>query len=158
MQISKIIIGIDDSKYARNAAASGFGLARKFGAHVGVVHVIEPVVTPLDTSDSLLNIPMANIGGPEEQNLINAKTDYSDQLIKRMVSDLSEGLEVTYLSQYGSTADGILQSAVEFGADLIVIGTHKRSGFDRFLMGDVAEGVVHRTTIPVLVVPFESGE
>ena len=55
-------------------------------------------------------------------------------------------------------ADGIIQCSKDFGADLIiVIGTHSRTGFDRLLMGSVAEDVVRHSEIPVLVVPFEEG-
>ncbi len=40
------------------------------------------------------------------------------------------------------------------GAKMIVIGTHSRTGIDRFFMGSVAEQVVRHSDIPVLVVPF----
>lgn len=158
MQIKKIIIGIDDSKYAEHAAKYGFDMARKFDAAVGVVNIIEPVVTPMDTSDNLLGVPLANVGGPEEIDLINSQSDNSENLIKRTVNEMAADLQVTYFSEYGSTADGILQCAKEFHADLIVIGTHKRSGLDRLLMGDVTEGIVRRATVPVLVVPFEEAD
>ncbi|MCC8409526.1 universal stress protein [Mucilaginibacter sp. UR6-1] len=157
MQIKKVIIGIDDSKYAEHAAKYGFDIARKFDAAVGVVNIIEPVVTPMDTSDNLLGVPLANVGGPEEIDLITSQSDNSEKLIQRTVNELAADLQVTYFSEYGSTADGILQCAKEFHADLIVIGTHKRSGLDRLLMGDVSEGVVRRATVPVLVVPFVEG-
>ncbi|MBE9585430.1 universal stress protein [Mucilaginibacter sp. JRF] len=157
MQIKKVIIGIDDSKYAEHAAKYGFDMARQFSAAVGVVNIIEPVVTPLDTSDNMLGVPLTNVGGPEEIDLISAQSDNSEKLIRRTVNEMAADLQVTYFSEYGSTADGILQCAKEFHADLIVIGTHKRSGLDRFLMGDVAEGVMRRATVPVLVVPFVEG-
>ena len=48
--------------------------------------------------------------------------------------------------------DAILAAAEETGADLIVMGTHGRSGFNRFMLGSVAERVLHQSTIPVLTV------
>jgi nucleotide-binding universal stress UspA family protein len=48
--------------------------------------------------------------------------------------------------------DRILQTALEHGADLIVLGTHGRSGIDRLLLGSVAETVSHHSKIPVLLV------
>ncbi|RCH56770.1 universal stress protein [Mucilaginibacter hurinus] len=154
MDIKKIIIGIDDSKYAHHAAKYGFGIARKFNAALGLVNVIEPIVSPLDTSDSILGMPLANVSSPEEVDLINSQSTISERIIDRTINEFGADLNVTHFSEYGSTAEGILQCATEFGADLIVVGTHKRSGLDRFLMGDVAEGVVRHAKVPVLVVPF----
>ncbi|RYZ99193.1 MAG: universal stress protein [Sphingobacteriaceae bacterium] len=154
MQISKIIIGVDDSKYAHHAAKYGFGIARKFNAAVGLVNIIEPIVSPLDTSDSILGMPLANVSAPEEIDLINSQSTMSERIIDRIIQEFGEGLSVSHFSEYGSTADGILQCSTEFGADLIVVGTHKRSGLDRLIMGDVAEGVTRHAKVPVLVVPF----
>ncbi|RVU01935.1 universal stress protein [Mucilaginibacter limnophilus] len=156
MQISKIIIGIDDSKYAEHAARYGFNLARKFDAAVGLVHIIEPVVTSLDTSDSILGMPMANVAsGPEEMELVNAQEDNSTRLMNRVISEMAGDLQVSNFSEYGSTSEGILQCSIEFKADLIVLGTHKRSGLERLFSGSVAEAIIRKADIPVLVVPFE---
>ncbi|RYZ94497.1 MAG: universal stress protein [Sphingobacteriaceae bacterium] len=154
MQISKIIIGIDDSKYAEHAAKYGFDIARKFNAAVGLVNIIEPVVSPMDTTDNLLGLPIDNLSAANEIDLVNVQTDMSERIIDRTIREHGAGLDVTHFSEYGSTADGILQCSKEFKADLIIVGTHKRSGLDRFLMGDVAEGVIRRAVVPVLVVPF----
>lgn len=156
MQISKIIIGIDDSKYAEHAARYGFDIARMFDAAVGLVNIIEPIVTSLDTTDSILGMPMANVASsPEEMELLNAQEDNSTRLINRTIQEMAGDLQVTNFSEYGSTADGILQCSREFKADLIILGTHKRSGLERLFAGSVAESVVRKSDIPVLVVPFE---
>lgn len=49
-------------------------------------------------------------------------------------------------------ADAILSEARRWGADLIVIGGHGRSGVRRMILGGVAEGVTQRSTVPVLIV------
>jgi nucleotide-binding universal stress UspA family protein len=64
-------------------------------------------------------------------------------------------LKVTYFTEYGLTADSILKCGSEFNADLIVVGTHSRTGLDRFFMGSVAEHVVRHSHVPVLVVPLK---
>ncbi len=46
MKINRILIGIDDSKYAEHAAEYGFNIARKFNAAVGLVNIVEPVIIP----------------------------------------------------------------------------------------------------------------
>ncbi|WP_454803491.1 universal stress protein [Mucilaginibacter phyllosphaerae] len=158
MKISKILIGIDDSKFAEYAASYGFDIAHTFNAHVGLVHIVEPAVTPTSTNDTMLGMPIET----EEFNnitLLELQKDQAENVIERTIKKYAKGLHVTHFNEYGSTADGILNCSKEFKADLIVIGTHSRSGIDRLLMGSVAESVVRNSQIPVLVVPLiEVGE
>ena len=58
------------------------------------------------------------------------------------------------MAREGPARTGILDVAREIGADLIVMGTHGRSGFQHALLGSVAERVVHHSPCPVLVVPL----
>lgn len=154
MKISKILIGIDDSAYARNAAAYGFDMARDYKAAVGLVHIIEPIVIPSTPADNLSGIPMDSTFGIQEVELSEVQSNQTETLIANTIKEFGDGLEVTAFKQYGSRAEGIIDCCKEFQADLIIIGTHKRSGLDRLLIGSVAEHVVRHSAVPVLVVPF----
>ncbi|MDR6942714.1 universal stress protein [Mucilaginibacter pocheonensis] len=154
MKVSKIIIGIDDSPYARNAAAYGFDLARTYKASVGLVHIVEPVIIPPNPADNLTGIPMDSTMGIQEAELNDIQTTQSQMIIERTIKEFGEGLEVTAFTQYGLTSDGIIDCGKEFKADLIVVGTHRRSGFDRLISGNIVEVLVRHSSIPVLVVPF----
>ena len=57
-----------------------------------------------------------------------------------------------------SVADGILAAADRIRADMIVMGTHGRSGLSRLVLGSVAEAVLRRAAVPVLVVPLAALE
>ncbi|MCJ8211880.1 universal stress protein [Mucilaginibacter sp. RS28] len=154
-QFSKILIGIDNSKYAEHAAKQGFDLARTFNATVGLVHIVEPVFVPNTNVDTTMGMPLEPTLSPVvEMEMLDAQNKASDNIIDKTIAQYGEGIEVTHFKDYGDTADGILNCAKEFHADLIVIGTHSRSGFDRLLMGSVAEHVVRHANVPVLVVPF----
>ncbi|TWR30375.1 universal stress protein [Mucilaginibacter pallidiroseus] len=153
MKISKILIGIDDSKYAEYAASYGFDIAKTFNAHVGLVHIVEPTVAPITTTDTLMGVPMENSLIADE-TIMDIQNEQSESLIVRTAKKYGEGLQVTHFNEFGATADGILQCSKDFSADLIIIGTHNRSGIDRLLMGSVAETVVRESRIPVLVVPM----
>jgi nucleotide-binding universal stress UspA family protein len=65
----------------------------------------------------------------------------------------SSHLEVEVVAESGSAVSQILDRAVTWPADLVVIGTHGLSGFDRLLLGSVAERVMHKSPCPVLTVP-----
>jgi nucleotide-binding universal stress UspA family protein len=154
MKIQKILIGIDDSAYARKAAAYGFDIARSYSATVGLVHIIEPVVFPADPSDSLTGMPVGVSLGFEQKELIELQIERSAAVIEGIKKECAQGLEVIAFTEFDNTADGIIACAGKFGADMIVLGTHKRSGFDRLIMGSIAESVLRHSTIPVLIVPF----
>ncbi len=164
MEIKKIVIGIDNSNYAEHAASYGFNLARTFGAAVGLVHIMEPsVAPPMGTDTTTLNltglgVPLDSMTSPEMMEVIKAEDSAHQSILNHTIERFGEGMQVTQLTDYGSTADGIIHCSQEFGADLIVIGTHSRTGLDRFLMGSVAEKVIRESLIPVLVVPMPTGD
>lgn len=155
--MKKILIGIDDSKFANHAAAYGFKLARLLQADVGLVHIIEPAIIPAvnPSMDPGLGLPVEN-NEMIAADMMNIQDVRSRQILDATMKKYAGDLKVTVFEEYGSTADGIIDCGQEFKADMIVIGTHSRTGLDRFFMGSVAEQVVRHAPIPVLVVPMKN--
>jgi len=159
MDITRILIGIDDSKYADHAAQYGFDLARKLNATVGIVSIVEPIpaaVTPIN--DTGFGMPFEGAADINSVELMETQNQAADSLLNRIIAKYGTDMEVTQYTDYGSSADGIVNCSATFGANLIIIGTHKRSGFDRLLMGSVAEDVVRHADVPVMVVPLKEEE
>lgn len=156
MLIQKILIAIDESKHAEHAAEYGFDIARKFNAAVGLVNIIEPAVMPqmTATADPIMGMPIQGTG-IEEMELMDIQKNQSENIVDHIVNKLAGDMPVTHFTEFGSTADGIIKCSKEFKADLVVLGTHGRTGFDRLFMGSVAEHVVRHSEVPVLVVPFK---
>jgi nucleotide-binding universal stress UspA family protein len=152
--IKKILIGVDDSKYAEHAAEYGFKLAQSLNAHVGLVNIIEPMAIPMagNGADEILGTPMQGIA-VNNTDILDAQTQMSAMILERTAEKYAGTLQVTNFNEYATTGDGIVSCSVEFKADLIVIGTHTRSGLDRLFSSDVAEYVIRHSEIPVLVVP-----
>ncbi len=155
MTIKKILIAVDDSKYSEHAAEYGFDIARKFDAAVGLVNIVEPAIMPQVASgaDPILGIP-ASPTGIQEMELLDIQKSQSENIVDQTIKKFAGDMTVSHFTNYGSTAGGIIDCAKEFGADLIVLGTHHRSGLDRLLTGSVSEHVVRHSPVPVLVVPF----
>ncbi len=153
--IKKILIGIDDSTYADAAAKYGFKLAETLDAHVGLVHMIEPVSLAMTNNgaDEVLGSPLQNFDNTGNLELLKAQDEIAENLITSTAKKYGGKLQVTHFNEYGSTGEGIIDCSHEFKADLIIIGTHRRTGLDRLLMGSIAEYVVRHSEIPVLVVP-----
>jgi len=87
---------------------------------------------------------------------------YADQFVESLRSDIAYLLEragadarrATIAIAMGPPVEEILRAAADARADLIVMGTHGRSGLDRLLVGSVAEGVLRRAPCPVVVLPY----
>lgn len=154
--IRKILIGVEDSKYAEAAAKYGFSLAESLNAHIGLVNIIEPVATPSITNTGateILGISMTGLSGADDVEFYKIQDQISENIIQSTLKKFSSKLEVTQFSKYGSTGEGIIECSNEFKADIIVIGTHHRSGLDRLFSSSIAEYVMHHSEIPVLIVP-----
>jgi nucleotide-binding universal stress UspA family protein len=154
MKMKKILIAIDDSKFSENAAGYGFDLARLYEAHVGLVIVVEPIVFQQTGADAIMGTPF-EANAVNDAELIKAQTESAENTIEKTIKRLGEGLQITQFTEFGSTAEGILECSKQFNADLVVLGTHSRTGLDRLLMGNVAEHVVRHSEVPVLVVPLK---
>jgi nucleotide-binding universal stress UspA family protein len=93
--------------------------------------------------------------GVDERELMDIQQSQSENIVDQTIRKFAADMQVTHFTEYGSTADGIITCAKEFNADIIVIGTHSRTGLDRLLMGSVSEHVVRHSPVPVLVVPLK---
>ena len=155
MLIKKILIGIDNSKFAEHAAKYGFDIAHKFNAAVGLVNIVEPAIMPYNNNDVILGSTVQNMGA-SDMEMITIQNEVSQNIIDHTIKKFGGNLKVSHFSEFGNTADGIINCSKEFKADMIVIGTHSRTGLDRLIMGSVAEHVVRHSLIPVLVVPMSS--
>jgi len=119
----RILFAGDLSERSRAAFGAACSLAGESGAHL---HVLNVVVTRAHHKE------------------------IEDEL--RAFYRAAPALAVDYLVRGGDAPDAILRPADEVEADLIVVGTHGRSGLDRLLCGSVAESVLQRSSRPVLVV------
>ena len=154
MAIQKILIAVDDSRYADHAAEFGFEMARLCNAEVGLVNIIEPIILPSSGGDSITGIA-TDVSMVDESEMVRIQKEAAENTVKRIQEQYAEELRITNFTEYGLTADGILKCGAEFGADMIVVGTHSRKGIDRLFMGSIAENVVRHSKVPVLVVPLK---
>ena len=81
----------------------------------------------------------------------------------RQIQELAErmrksGLQVTALLVHGKTVDMILTEAADLDVDMIVVGSHGGGAMYQLLVGSVSEGVLHKSKLPVLVIPTHKRE
>jgi nucleotide-binding universal stress UspA family protein len=137
----KILVGVDDSKYAGDIAQAIITQRRSDNTEVLVLHVLQPVGPPP---------PQMGQGYAPE---LEAERDVAKALVERVASELrSAGFTVKTLVGVGDVREGIIDSAAEWHADLIVIGSHGLHGIRRFLLGSVSEFVVRHAPCSVEIV------
>ncbi len=148
-QIHKILVAIEDSAYSEIAADYGFALARQLGAEIGLLHANEvPINTPSYTVDPMFGEPPLVM--PE---MIKIQEEASKSLLDRITNVYGQDCTVSKFLKMGNPIDEILLTANEWDADLIILGTHGRTGLDHFIAGSVAEKVVRKSKCPVLIIP-----
>lgn len=149
IHLRTILHPTDLSDPSENAFRVARMIARESDAKLVVLYVAYPELTaPPVVYSELGNSFML----PEDRHDLLAHV--KSQLHDRFERDSDVRVE-TRLAE-GDAADEILRLAEELPCDLIVMGTHGRSGLDRLLMGSVAESVLRRAGCPVLTVKSPS--
>jgi len=145
MEVRSILLPTDFSECGNYALSYATALARKFGASIICVHVIEPIVPTVGYSGVTEPLPIADISDQLEDSA-------ERELPKFAECEECAGLEVEELIVHGDAAAEIVRVAEERGVDLIVVSSHGRTGWGRILFGSTAEAFVRPAPCPVLVV------
>ena len=139
--VQTILHATDFSPCSDVALQVAGSLARDRGARLVVLHVGTPPVSHVGG----MIIPVPPL--PSEWR----REDLEKQLRQRTVPDLAKGVQHR-LEYAESPSDEILRVADEISSDLIVVGTHGRTGVAHLLMGSVAEQIVRRAKCPVMTI------
>jgi nucleotide-binding universal stress UspA family protein len=144
MKTDKILIVADDSPSSVKAIQYGFNLAREVGANVTLLSVIDSALT--------LGNPDAGIFPDDALIALKSKTD---AFLTRMKNDYGNKVDTELLAPVGDIQKTVINTAVNWGATLIVAGTHGRTGLNKLFNGSIAESIIHHSPIPVCVVPMD---
>jgi nucleotide-binding universal stress UspA family protein len=140
--INRILCPVDFSDFSRHALDYAVAIARRHQARLTALYVVPPVQTAYAAPGVGAYVPYVYTADDLKE---------FQQTLERFVADA--GYPVTAISVEAVVVNGILQRAADLPADLIVMGTHGRSGFDRLLLGSVAERVLAKASCPVLTIP-----
>lgn len=148
-KIQKILYATDLSKNSAHALRYAVNTALKHGAVIHILHVIEPLPPRVK---SQLQIPEETILHEIEERLkkfTEEELKDAPENIKRIV-----GIHIVH----GDPATEIIQKTDELGCDTIIMGTHGKGAIGRTLSGSVSEKVLHRTYVPLYIIPFPEGK
>jgi hypothetical protein len=144
VEFRSIVVATDGSKASLAAASEAVGIAKRNGSDLTVLAVV-PAESGMSEEVDFSVVKRERLADQEMQAAEkNAKA----------VKDAAqvEGVRVHAFVMTGRPADTIIETAKEKNADLIVVGSHGRTGLDKLLMGSVAERVIVLSPCAVLVV------
>jgi nucleotide-binding universal stress UspA family protein len=146
----RILVAIDGSRTSRRALDAALDLAEIHGATLRPYYVIESTTMYLDVpgyDPTTLHDRLAAQGA-------DLGRDAAEAMKQRGVpGEVGTGEAIT--GEDVSTL--LIEAARDFQADLLVMGTHGRKGFQRLILGSVAERCVRQADLPVLLIPSASG-
>lgn len=139
LSIKHILTPVDFSARSEAAATEAARLAELFGANLTVLHV-EPSFEAHSGYRSLSQIEQSEKTQVEASHRLEAQLrGFASQLSPRATGVLTEGNPLTRIEEY----------AKSHAVDLIVLGTHGRGGFRRFLLGSLTAKLLHDVSIPI---------
>ncbi len=156
IRIERILSPVDFSEHSSHAVAYALALARRYGASLTVLHAYqslpwfgvprsgsvtpEPVPAPPESDVPILVDPPARHAAQEQMR----------ELVEAL--DADEGAVHPVLEE-GDPVDRLVHHAGEMQADLVVLGTHGRRGFERWMLGSVTERALRLLSCPIMAVP-----
>lgn len=136
-----VLVATDGSRQGNEAALEAINIAKRCGAPLTIISVL--------SSEALVHIEHSRL---QLKDAAEKEMQGLEQNIKELKElALKEGIKAEGLMLSGSPAEVILNTATEKKADLIVLGSHGKTGLDRLLMGSVTERVIVLSSSTVLV-------
>ncbi len=139
-----ILVPTDFSETASHAMRYASDLALRLGSRLTVVYA-DLFVPPIDYT--------ATIGGWGDGSFDHLKAAAKEQLRRDAQAHIDPAVKLDLVIRVATPLDGIMAEAHDAHTDLIVMGTHGRSGFRRLILGSVTEAVMRKAEIPVLAIP-----
>lgn len=149
-----IVVPLDGSPLAEQALQHAIALARAFSAKLHLVSVFDVSrmgagATPLATPGFGGDIASGDL----YDEIAKAEHQRCEDYLKATCQQVEKGVEVEYSVQQGPTSEVLASLIEQLPADLVVLSSRGEGGFKRFVLGSVADDLMHRVEVPVLVVP-----
>jgi nucleotide-binding universal stress UspA family protein len=140
----RILLAIDESKFSEAATKTVIAQAKPKESEVHILHVIE--VRSPQLPEMMAYYPGAEHGRDAQRELAEALVAKTAKLLR------AKGLQVTTGVELGIPKSTIIDVAEKWHADLIVIGSHGRTGLQRFMLGSVSDAVARHARCSVEIV------
>lgn len=145
----RILLAVDDSPCTQKVINYAKEMISNEETSIALLTVVPPTSPASYGADPLLGqqpIIVPEISEIQQNN--------AEQYVAKVAEQFRQNFEVFTFTRIGNIKEEILLLADEWSADLIIMGSNGRSGFDHFISGSVSESVIRKATCPVLVIPI----
>ncbi|WP_446892972.1 universal stress protein [Acinetobacter sp. NS4_7] len=140
-----LLVPVDESPMSYAAAEQALSLAKDLNCPVTIMSVI--------AVDPFVGVDFYKVAPAITDYFMQAEQNAQNRLAEIQQSFSREGISVdTKIIRGVAASEGIVQIADEIGADLIIMGSHGRTGVKKMLLGSVAQNVLTQSPVPVLIV------
>ena len=151
--MKKVLIAIDYNPVSEKVAQKGYELAQNLNAEVCLLHVLDDVGFYGTQYPTFMGYDGYSGMGPDLDVAMEMK-NIAEEFMNSAKKHLNDQQVKTHIAE-GPTAKTILSYAEEWGASLLVMGTHSHSVLEKLFLGTVAEKILEKTEIPVYLVPVK---
>jgi len=145
---SKILLPLDGSALSTQATEHAVALAKKTGASIVLVQVIDSEAQLISQVSGMAIEPlsMGEVTVDAARQAVAAQRAEAEQNLNAAKQKIeAEGISVETAIREGHPGDEIVEATSELGADVVVMATHGRTGFRRAILGSVADHVARHT-------------
>ncbi len=152
--MKKVLIALDNHSNYNLISSKGSELAKALGASIALLHVFPNTISTSPNAFSGLYPMMGAIDIEQGLKLAERLEEESKKFLNQVKAEMNDGQAEIFTAE-GDVADAILDTATNYKADVIVLGTHSRSIIDKILMGDVAKKVLQHSRLPLFIIPVK---
>lgn len=147
MDFKHILVPVDYSVHSKNSLEYAAGLAERFGAKLDVVHVWD---RPTYVPETVVVVKEG-----ESKSLADMIRENAEREMREFLASvkLPKGVVVSERLLSGEPATTLVEELSRGAHDLVVVGTHGRTGITHLILGSIAEKLVRTSPVPVLTVP-----
>ncbi|MCC8358655.1 universal stress protein [Salinimicrobium sediminilitoris] len=151
--MKKVLIAVDYNPVSEKVAQKGYELAKNLNAEVCLIHVLDDVGFYGAHYPTFMGYDGYSGMGPDLDVAMEMR-NIAEEFLEKAQKHLNDPQVKTHLAE-GDTAKSIMAYGEEWGASMLVMGTHSHSVLEKLLLGTVAEKVLEKTKIPVYLVPVK---
>ncbi len=151
--MKKILIAVDYNPVSEKVAEQGYELAKSLNAEVCLIHVLDDVGFYGAQYPTFMGYDGYSGMGPDLDVAMEMR-NIAEEFLEKARTHLDDPQVKTHLAE-GDTAKTIMAYGEEWGANILVMGTHSHSVLEKLLLGTVAEKILEKTKIPVYLVPVK---
>ena len=152
IKFKKVLIALDYNPTAQKVAEVGYSIAKAMGADCLLVHILStPIIYTSVNYDPIMGF--SGFGALENYQLNTELLSKSaHQYLDKVKKHLGDSNVETIVKE-GEFDDQIMETALNYNADLIVMGTHSQQWLEKILVGSTTESIIQISKIPIVIVP-----